>query len=312
MSSLSSSVSATASTAVPPAVDLEPGGTAGAAGPVTLTAIHRYPVKSCGGEALSSVPVEPWGLSGDRRWMLVDATGQTVTAREVPELLLVTASTTEEGLLVTSSDGDLLPVSRPEGGELADVQVFDDRLQAAVAPTEAAAWFSRVAGRELRLVYLDDPHRRPVSPDHSRPGDVVSFADGFPLLLAAEESLAALNDWIAEGPRADDGPLLMNRFRPNLVVSGAPAWEEDSWRRVRIGDVTFRAVKACDRCVMTMIDPATAKKSKEPLFTLAKHRQWDHKTWFAVNLIPDDAGSEVHVGDALEVLERSPVAEPQR
>ena len=136
-------------------------------------------------------------------------------------------------------------------------------------------------------MYLDDPTRRPTNPAYSLDGDRVSFADGYPLLLTSEESLDALNDWIAEGPRAAEGPVPMRRFRPSVVVSGAPAWAEDGWRRLRIGPVTFRAVKGCDRCVLTTVDPDTAAKGHEPLFALARHRRWDGKIWFGVNLIPD-------------------------
>ena len=118
-----------------------------------------------------------------------------------------------------------------------------------------------------------------------------------------------MNDWIAEGPKADEGPIPMRRFRPSVVVSGAPAWAEDGWRRLRIGPVTFRVAKGCDRCVFTTIDPDTAKRGHEPLFALARHRRWDGKVWFGVNLIPDltprapPPGALIRPGDPIEVLE---------
>ena len=119
------------------------------------------------------------------------------------------------------------------------------------------------------------------------PADVVSFADGFPLLLATEESLAQLNAWISEGPRSADGPVPMTRFRPNLIVRGAAAFAEDSWRRVRVGEVEFRVVSSCIRCVLTTIDPVTAVRTKEPLVSLARHRKFGGKTLFAMNLVPE-------------------------
>lgn len=279
---------------------------------VRLTGITRYPVKSCRGEAVDAADVQPWGLDGDRRWMLVDESGTTLTGRQAPRLVLVVPRFTDGGLLLSSPDLDPLLVPRPDGGTLVDVNVWGDSFAASLASEEASAWFRKVTELNVRLVYLDDPTRRPTNPDHSRQGDVVSFADGYPLLLASEESLAALNGWVADGPRAGDGPLPMGRFRPNLVVAGGPAWDEDAWRRVRIGDVTFRAVKACDRCAFTMVDPETALKTKEPLVSLAQHRRWDGKTWFAVNLIPDHPGGQLHLGDLLEVLERSDDPTPQR
>jgi len=279
---------------------------------VTLTGINRYPIKSCRGHCVTHAVVEPWGLAGDRRWMLVDDDGAVVTARQYPHLVLITPQFEAGGLLVRAPGTGPLRVPRPDGSALTDVRVFSSALAAAPASDEAHAWFSAVVGQPVRLVYLDDPARRRPNPRYSRAGDRVSFADGYPLLLATEESLTALNDLITEGPRAEEGPVPMTRFRPNLVVAGAAAWAEDSWRVLRIGGARFRAAKACDRCVLTTIDPDTARKGKEPLSTLARHRRWDGKAWFAINLIPDSPGAAVHVGDQVEVLEQVAAAEPLR
>ena len=117
--------------------------------------------------------------------------------------------------------------------------------------------------------------------------------------------MTRVNGWIAEGPKAAEGPIPMRRFRPSVVVSGAPAWAEDGWRRLRIGPVTFRVAKGCDRCVFTTIDPDTAEKGHEPLFALARHRRWDGKVWFGVNLIPDapPPSAVLRLGDPVEILE---------
>jgi uncharacterized protein len=279
---------------------------------ITLTGLHRYPIKSCRGHALGQAVVEPWGLAGDRRWMLVDDEGLVVTARKYPQLVLVTAGLDANGLLVQAPDADPLLVATPEGRALTHVRVSSSQVTAAAASEQAHAWFSRVLGEPVRLVYLDDPTRRRPNPAYSREEDRVSFADGYPLLLATEESLAALNGLIAEGPFAREGPVSMRRFRPNLVVAGAPAWAEDGWRLLRIGAVSFRAVKACDRCVFTTIDPDTARKGKEPLTTLARRRRWDGKVWFAINLIPDSPGVALRLGDRIEVVEQVRTDEPLR
>lgn len=277
-----------------------------------LTGINRYPIKSCRGRAVVAAMVEPWGLAGDRRWMLIDDQGHVVTARKYPQLVLVTPELQAGGLLVRAPSTDPLLVLTPDGRALTDVRVWSSELVAALASDHAHAWFSKLAGSPVRLVYLDDPTRRRPNPAYSRDEDRVSFADGYPLLLATEESLTALNDLIAEGPRADEGPVPMTRFRPNVVVAGAPAWAEDGWRVVRIGTASFRAVRACNRCVFTTIDPGTGSKSKEPLTTLARHRRWDGKTWFAINLIPDSPGETLHVGDGIEVVEQVQTDEPLR
>lgn len=272
---------------------------------LTLTGINRYPIKSCRGHGLTHVMVEPWGLAGDRRWMLVDDEGRVVTAREYPQLVLVTPEFDVDGLLVKAPDVDPLLVGTPDASMVTDVRVFSSELTAAPASDQAHAWFSKVVGKPVRLVYLKDPAQRRPNPVYSREHDRVSFADGYPMLLATEGSLTALNDLIAAGPRPEEGPVPMTRFRPNLVVAGASAWDEDGWRVLRIGAASFRAVKACDRCVLTTIDPGTARKGKEPLVTLARHRRWDGKIWFAINLIPDTPGATLHVGDCVEVIERS-------
>jgi uncharacterized protein YcbX len=281
---------------------------------ITVTRIARYPVKSCKGEPVQSAGVEPWGLAGDRRWMIVDSGGSAVTAREHPPLLLVTPRADGMVMRFARPLAPDLVLAAPPAGELLPVDVWGTRLLATTAGEQSAAWFSEVTGVPVRLVYLDDPSRRHPNPGFSQPGDVVSFADGYPLLLASEDSLVSLNDLIVAGPLADEGPMSMQRFRPNVVVAGAPAWAEDRWRRIRIGSVVFRAVKGCDRCVLTTIDPETAERGKEPIATLARYRKWDGKVWFGVNLIPDQpaSGDAIRVGDPVEILAEADSEGPLR
>jgi uncharacterized protein len=274
---------------------------------LTLAGIARYPVKSCRGEALAEALVERQGLAGDRRWMLVDATGKAVTAREVNRLVLVHPELTATGLRVTAPGIDRpLEVDEPDPAAQVPVKVFSSILTAAPAGPEADAWFSAVLGVDVRLVHLDDPGRRPTNRDFSAPDDRVSLADGYPLLLASEESLTALNDQVLGHAHHGREPLSMTRFRPNLVVRGAPAWAEDDWRAIRVGGpggATFRVVKGCARCVLTTVDPETGEREKEPLASLARTRRFDGKTWFAVNLVPDTIGATIRVGDEIEVLD---------
>jgi len=267
--------------------------------------IARYPVKSCRGAAVSAACVEPWGLRGDRRWMITDPDGEFVTARTVHRLLLVEPTPVDDGLVLRAPGATPLHVPEPAGG-LTDVVVWRDTVAATPAGPEADAWLSAVIGRPLRLVHLDDPTRRPVDQDYGRPDDRVSFADGFPLLLTTEGSLAALNELIADGPNAAEGPMSMVRFRPNVVIAGTPAWAEDGWRSIRIGAARFRVVKPCGRCVLTTIDPETAAKGREPLATLARHRRDGKKVLFGVNLVPDTPGATIRVGDPCEWEVRGP------
>jgi uncharacterized protein YcbX len=265
--------------------------------------MSRYAIKSCRGEPLRSAVVEPWGLAGDRRWMVVDEAGDVVTARTFPRLILVRPGLLADGGLRVAAPGQpSLQIPRPAGPAVA-VSVWGSELLAQDAGEAAAEWFSAVIGVLARLVYLADPTQRHPNERFAAADDTVTFADAYPMLLTSEDSLAALNALIADGPRAAEGPLSMTRFRPSLVVAGRAPWAEDGWRRLRIGHASFRAVKGCDRCILTTIDPQTASRGREPLATLARHRRWDGKTWFGMNLIPDTPGAVLQVGDEVEVLD---------
>ncbi len=237
--------------------------------------------------------------------MVVDQAGDALTARTDSALLLVKPQIVDGRLTLTAPGMEPLTVAAPTS-PLLDVAVHGNRVAAAWAGQSADEWFSALLGAPTRLVHLDDPTRRAPHPDYSSSDDRVSLADGYPLLLVNEASLTALSDLVAAGPDPDSAPLSMLRFRPNLVVTGAAAWAEDGWRRIRIGEATFRAVKGCSRCVLTTIDPETLDRGREPILTLARHRRWDGKTWFGVNLIPDLPDATVQLGDEVEILDEKP------
>jgi uncharacterized protein len=191
-----------------------------------------------------------------------------------------------------------------DAGDPARVTVWGDEVEA-LAHREGSAWLAAFLGRDARLVYMPEGALRRVSPARSRPGDVVSFADGYPLLLASEASLVDLGQRIASN---GGSPVPMTRFRPNVVVSGAPPWDEDTWSTLTLGQLSFRAPKLCDRCVITTIDPATGEAHNEPLRTLATFRRWASASgsmgvWFGVNLVPDGEGT-LAVGDPVVVTAR--------
>jgi uncharacterized protein YcbX len=270
-----------------------------------VSALHVYPVKSLRGTSTGKAVVEPWGLAGDRRWMLVDAvTHKVVTQREQPSLALVAAARDgDTGLRLSAPGHGTLHVPVPEPAALETVRLFGDKVEVLPAGAEADRWFSGYLGAPVRLVHLDDPAvRRPVDPEFARPGETVSLADGYPLLVATTASLDALNALIAAGDRAEEGPLPMNRFRPSVVVDGTEPWAEDGWRRVRIGEVVFRVPKPCGRCVVTTTDQDTCARGKEPLRTLGLHRNVGSQLLFGQNLIPENRGT-LFVGDPLSVVE---------
>lgn len=269
-----------------------------------LASLHLYPVKALAGTERAELAVEPWGPAADRRWMLVSADGDQVTQREQPPLALASAQPLPGGGVRVAAPGREpleVPVPPPDAG-LVPVRMFGRTLKLAPAGEEAGAWFSEYLGTPVRLVHLDAPEvRRPLDPGFARGDETVSLADGFPLLLTTVSSLDALNSLIAQGDHPDEGPLPMNRFRPNLVVRGSAPWAEDGWRRLRIGEVAFRVAKPCGRCVVTTTDQSTGERGKEPLRTLTRHRRFGDQLVFGQNLVPEHTG-RVRSGDSVEVL----------
>lgn len=273
---------------------------------VQLSDIRIYPLKSGSGSSQKSALVEPWGLAGDRRWAVIGEDGDNLWLGEFSRLLTVVARNLDDGGLALAAPGmPDLTVPAAAGGEIVPVG-FTGLDHAVAAAPQAHDWFTRLLDRPARLVWLDDPRRRSISPSHGGlPGDTVSFAWDAPLLLTSRTSLQRLDEWIAAGAaeRGEDvpQPLDMARFRPNVVIDGAEPYAEDRWAKVRIGEVDFRVSELCDRCAVTTIHPGTAVKGKEPLRTLARHRKWDGKTWFGIRLVPRNTGT-ISVGDPVTPL----------
>jgi len=269
-------------------------------GEMRLAAIRVYPVKSLAGVDVRDAEVQPWGLRHDRRWLLLEADGTVLTAREEHTMLGIAATPLAGGGIDLSCDGSTLRVEPPLEGELLPTTL--SRLESVrSAGREADEWLSRMLRRPVRLGWLDDPRRRTVSAAHGgRAGDYLNLSDAGPLLLTSERSLEQLNAWIAEA----QAPMVMTRFRPNVVAAGSEEpFAEDTWTHVDIGEVRFRVGERCDRCVLTTIDPDNLDAGKEPLRTLARHRRWDHKTWFGIRLIPTRTGT-IRAGDSVAVAGR--------
>lgn len=267
-----------------------------------LSAIWTYPLKSASGLSSAEAVVERRGLAGDRRWMLVDERGTFVSQRTHPRLALIGVERIAGGLRLSAPNQPVIKVAEPAASaQRHPVTVWGDAVTAAVAPDEAHAWCSAHLGENVQLVFMPDAARRNVDADYAvHDDDVVSFADGYPLLLASAASLADLNARL-------DAPLPMNRFRPNVVIDDAEPWAEDTWRRLRIGEVILRSVKPCGRCSVTTVDQRTAERGKEPLKTLAtfRRRAETGKVYFGWNVIPETTG-RIRVGDAVDVLEQRP------
>ncbi|HTV34336.1 MAG TPA: MOSC domain-containing protein [Methylocella sp.] len=271
-------------------------------GLASVAELRIHPVKGLRGNRQRVADIEPWGLVGDRRWMVIDATGRFLTQREHSHMALIGAYNAPTGITLTVPGMESIGVPYPTSdAERIDVVVWRDTVGAVAAGAGADAWISAALGLPCRLVYLADTNARPIDPAFATAGQTVNFADGFPVLLGSLGSLADLNARLAE-------PIPIDRFRPNIVVNGVEPWAEDGWRRIRIGDVLLRVVKPCERCIVTTIDPKTGLRpdKSEPLRTLGTFRR-DRRggVMFGQNLIPENAG-RIATGDRVEVLERGP------
>lgn len=265
-----------------------------------LSALYRYPLKSARGERMELGACDALGLAGDRRWMVVDAaSGQMLTQRVLPRMVLLGADWLGETALQLSAPGmPALPVAVPDvASAMRAVKIWKHGLQVPDAGDAAAAWLSQLLGRACRLVYLPLAQGIQVDPAFAHVGDRTAFSDGFPYLLIGQGSL---DDLAARVGR----PLEMLRFRPNLVVQGAEPYAEDSWKRIRIGEMVFRVVKPCSRCVIPTIELASGERSpdREPLATLMGYRKGEGGVFFGQNLIAEGPG-ELRAGMPVAVLD---------
>ena len=264
-----------------------------------LSALYRYPLKSGKGESLQSIGLDKLGLHGDRRWMLVDeASGRFLSQRAVAKMSQLSALCNSAGGLSLSAPGHgALDVALPGDDSLRGVIIWHDSLRVPDAGDEAAAWVSAFIGKPTRLVHIPLARARATEAGYGKDDDQVGFADGYPLLLIGQASLDDLSARIGR-------PMHMLRFRPNLVVEGAEAFAEDGWKRLRIGDVEFRLVKPCSRCILTTVDPQTGERSpdREPFATLEAYRKTDRGAVFGQNLVNDGIG-HLEVGMPVTILE---------
>jgi uncharacterized protein YcbX len=260
----------------------------------TLSGIYIYPVKSLAGISASSWPVNEKGFQHDRKWMLIDKDRQFLSQRKLPNMALIKTALTDKNLILSAPGmGNLFLPLAPVDGEIIDSTIWHDQCDARSVSAEADQWLSDFLHQDCRLVYQPKNVIRPVDPVYAKPSDQVAFSDGFPFLIISENSLAALNHDMQLN-------LPMTRFRPNLVISGCPAYAEDSWREISIGSIDFRLPKPCARCPIPTIDPETAQIGKEPLTTLSRTRKWQNKVYFGQNALHNQCG-QLTVGDDVHI-----------
>ena len=267
-----------------------------------LSEINIYPVKSLRGISLGEAVVERRGLQYDRRWMLVDEKNQFFTQREFPKMATLVPEIKSGGLQISAGESSILIPFELDSNETVRVRIWSSSCRAKVYDDSINQFFRDVLQTDCKLVLMPVETERRVNYFYAvHKDDHVSFADAYPFLLIGEKSLADLNEKL-------ENPVPMNRFRPNFVVSGSDAFEEDGWKRIRIGPSVFHIAKPCARCVMTTIDQTEGVKTGvEPLKTLASFRipkrSVKQKILFGQNLIAERAGDVLRVGDKVEILE---------
>ena len=285
-----------------------------------LSGLFLHPVKSLRACAVDAAAVDALGLVGDRRFLVVDETGLFLTQRVHPRMALIATELTARDLVLRADGAGTISVPLRASGPVEHRTVSIWRSHGLVAEDcgrDASAWLSAFLGVTCHLVRIGEKFRRPVlerPPYTSAPpgsplidGRVVSadlfhFADGFPFLIVSEASLANLNDHLVT---LGEEMVPMNRFRPNLVVTGCDAFAEDTWTRLRIAGLEFRSGGPCARCIVTTTDQFTAERGKEPLRTLTSYRRDatdPTRINFGLNLVHETKSGTLRIGDTVEIL----------
>jgi uncharacterized protein YcbX len=263
---------------------------------ISISSLIYYPIKACRGFEVESANIERMGLQNDRRMMVVTLEGGHLTQREYPRLALVTPTLNDGVVTLSAPNYDSIQFATQTSGASYPVSIWKSQgVQAIDQGDNAAQWFSDWLGTPVRLVHIADGYKRLVSEEYAvNADDHTGFADGYPILITSEEGLQDLNTRLEK-------PVPMNRFRPNIVLSGGPAYVEDTWNRIRVGDVELAVVKPNARCVVTTIDKDTLEKSKEPLRTLEKYRRHKLGAIFGQNVIPLSEG-RLQLGMTVKVI----------
>lgn len=243
-----------------------------------LSAITLYPIKSCAGLSLEEATLTPLGLMSaqvyDREWMVVDSHGVGLTQREHPRMALIKPALKGDTLEL-QAPGMLrleipLGLPDPETAPTVVTQVWDDTVLAYDCDALTAEWFTRAIGVPCRLARFHAKAQRPVSTKWTGGLQATTmFSDGYPILVVGSASLDDLNQkLVAAGRQA----IPMNRFRPNLVIEGMEAFEEDYAEAFQLGEAVLKPVKPCPRCPMPSIDQATGEVGPDPLDIMQSYR----------------------------------------
>lgn len=262
-----------------------------------IQSIHIYPIKGLAGISVPSARVQPRGLEYDRRFMLTDPTGKFITQRSHPELTQFETAV-EQGLIrVGHRDaGSFSFPAKPKSDNALQTVIWDDTVSSTPVSKEADEYFSDALKQPIKLVGMHDSTHRQVDLTYAKPGDGVSYADGYPILVLGTASIDELNSRL-------DTLVPINRFRANIIVSGGAPWDEDAWKTFTTVTCRLRLVKPCARCIVIRTDQQTGIRSEEPMATLLTYRRMDKKVLVGMNAIPEQSENPmiVELGQTIEV-----------
>ena len=261
---------------------------------IKISQLSIYPVKSANGNTVSKMWLDAMGPKWDRRWMVVDADHRFRTQRKFPQMCHIKTKFYSDRLTLSAPGVDSITLDEPST-KVHDVVVWRDTVAAQDCGDAAAHWLSDYLGRPCRLVFMADQTRRLVNPEHAKNHEVVSFADAYPILIVSNESLELLNSKL-------DSQVQMDRFRPNIVVTGCAPHAEDQWKRIKIGEIEISLVSECSRCIVPSIDQQTGAKNPKVIDVLQDYRRRDREIYFGMNAIHQSVG-EISLGDEVTILE---------
>lgn len=259
----------------------------------SIAELYIYPIKSLGGIALTESLVQARGLENDRRWMLCNLQNEFITQRQLPQMALFKINFSSNGFNIHFNHQSFeIPFAIM--GNTETVKVWDDEC-IAIEYSEGSTWFTNMLSVPCKLFYMPNNSIRKVDIAYTTKNDINSFSDGFPILIAGQQSLADLNTKLTT-------KININQFRPNIVFNGGNAFDEDNFNTFTINGIHFKSVKPCSRCVMITINQSTAITNIEPLKTLATYRTFNNNVLFGINAIALQHNGIIKVGNELKLL----------
>lgn len=260
-----------------------------------ITQLNLYPIKSTKAYTVNQAWVLPQGLNFDREFMITEDDGTFITARKEALLYRLSAFPTPMGVVVHLDNGERCFARYADFKQLQTSEVWGTHFASWVADEAVNQWLSNHFGRAVELRWIGEQSQRSVKNFEPHP---MSFGDSNPILLVSEKSLAQVRQW-------SPVPVNTEQFRANIVIDGVEAFEEEQWRRIQIGEVTFSFAQCCTRCILITRNVQTLEldPKAEPFRTLKTHHTNENgKPIFGIHLVPENSGV-IRVGDFVQLLD---------